>query len=53
MDILNIMEFDDYSKQPFPQMIKNNQNMQTIILYDYNKFFVVTCRFLQITDSFF
>ena len=41
MDLLNIMEADDYSKQPFPQMIKNNQNMQTILLYDFNKFFLV------------
>lgn len=41
MNLLNLVETDDYNKQPFPQMIKNNQNMQTIVLYEFSKFFLV------------
>lgn len=35
------MEYDDYSKQPFPQMIKTTQNTQSIILYDFKNYFLV------------
>lgn len=41
MDLINYMDFDDFSKQPFPQMIKQIQNLQSIIVYDYTRYFVV------------
>lgn len=46
MEIINFIESDDYSKQPFPQMIRNNQNMQSIILYDFDTFFLVILEIL-------
>ncbi len=41
MDLMNYMDFDDFSRQPFPQMIKQIQNLQSIIVYDYTRYFVV------------